>query len=446
MIGDVRIFDLTSRLAAALDRAGQRLGYAMRGLWATAQVRFNLAGAAPRSALVGAPVIPTVRYRDVPAAVDWLCRAFGMQVHRVVADANGAPRYAELTVGSGMLMVAPIEDTAFGKLMVQPDEIGGVETQVCYLCVGNARAHYARAKAAGAVIVIDPEDEANRGRGYSCRDPEGHVWNFGTYDPWSSLARPVAAPRWSFGRAQQGVAAVVLLALAATMVAELVPQPSARAGTAVVAAHAPAAPPLGAPAGLEAQAPAAAEEPRQEPLPTAVAAAVAPALAPPLAAPAAAPATANVDMPARGEAPTPDHPAISDKAQEHRAALAAAQSAAAEARVQLVAVRDKLAEAAREAGAVRARLAETQRAKLVAERAAAEARGRLAAAQKAAERARAQAARERSRRLAADRAARIRARRPARAGRTRQRTWCYSPYASGQPARDGGRLVGFCRG
>src|SRR4030095_9359123 len=76
----------------------------------------------------GAPLIPTVRYRDVPAAIAWLCKAFGMQEHRVVADQNGVPCYAELTFGGGgMLMVAPIEDTAFGRLMVQPDEIGGVE-------------------------------------------------------------------------------------------------------------------------------------------------------------------------------------------------------------------------------------------------------------------------------------------------------------------------------
>jgi len=24
------------------------------------------------------------------------------------------------------------------------------------------------------------------GRGYSCRDPEGNAWSFGTYDPWKA--------------------------------------------------------------------------------------------------------------------------------------------------------------------------------------------------------------------------------------------------------------------
>jgi hypothetical protein len=45
---------------------------------------------------------------------------------------------------------------------------------------------YRRAKAAGAKIVLDINDEDYGGRGFSCRDLEGHLWNFGTYDPWES--------------------------------------------------------------------------------------------------------------------------------------------------------------------------------------------------------------------------------------------------------------------
>ena len=46
--------------------------------------------------------------------------------------------------------------------MVQPDEIGGVETQISYLFVEDARAHHARAKAAGAEIVLDIDVESQR--------------------------------------------------------------------------------------------------------------------------------------------------------------------------------------------------------------------------------------------------------------------------------------------
>ena len=159
----------------------------------------------------GASVIPTVRYRDVGAAVEWLHEAFGLEPHRLVKDSRGAVLYGELTFGSGMVMVAPIQDSPLGKLMVQPDEIGGVETQICYLFVEDARAHNDRARAAGAEIVLDIETETNGGRGYSCRDLEGHLWNFGTYDPW--VLKPAAARKAPRGR-RKVLLAVLLLAAA----------------------------------------------------------------------------------------------------------------------------------------------------------------------------------------------------------------------------------------
>ncbi len=164
----------------------------------------------------GASVIPTVRYRDVPRAIEWLCNALGFEEHRVVTDKTGAVRFAQLTFGSGMVMVAPVQEFAFGRLMVQPSEIGGVETQICYLFVEDANAHHARAKAAGAEIVLDMEDEVDGGRGYSCRDPEGHMWNFGTYDPWQSAGprssrRPIPAK----GRAVAALLSITLIAAVA---------------------------------------------------------------------------------------------------------------------------------------------------------------------------------------------------------------------------------------
>ena len=46
----------------------------------------------------------------------------------------------------------------------------------------------ARAKAAGATIVMEIDDAAHGGRYYSCVDPEGHLWNFGSYDPFAEPA------------------------------------------------------------------------------------------------------------------------------------------------------------------------------------------------------------------------------------------------------------------
>lgn len=160
----------------------------------------------------GRTIVPTLRYRDVAAAIDWLCNAFGFEKHLVVAGDEGSVRYAELTFGDGMIMLGPVADTAFDKLMTQPDQAGGAETQICYLFVADAAAHRARAGAAGAEIVLDLEDEAGSGRGYSCRDPEGHTWNFGTYNPWKRQS-VTAAPRRGVVRRMGGVARRAALAV-----------------------------------------------------------------------------------------------------------------------------------------------------------------------------------------------------------------------------------------
>jgi len=426
MTGDARNLDGPTPFAAALDGAVVRLKDLLHRLQGAAQARLRPARPVlqpmPNGGLARTSVIPTVRYRDVPAAIAWLCRAFGMRVHRVVTDADGTPCYAELTIGGGMLMVAPIEDTPFGKLMVQPDEIGGVETQVCYLCVANARAHYRRARAAGAVIVLDPDDEANRGRGYSCRDPEGHVWNFGTYDPWvgqsPAQSTALAPARWRPGSLQQGLVTLLALAVAGVLLCEAAPQPTARAGTAAVA------PP-----------PAVSSTDDEESRPK---------------------AGQSAALVVAG-----DHASAPVEAHLHQAALQAAERTAAEARMQLVEARGALEQAEREATAARSQLEETQRARLAAERAAEDARARVAAIHSSAERAREEAAKERAqeraqeraRRLAADRAAAraaTQARRRATVNDMRQRSrWsrslCYSPNASYQALTGPGRLLGFCK-
>jgi uncharacterized glyoxalase superfamily protein PhnB len=85
-----------------------------------------------------------------------------------------------------MIMLGSVSksDSEWGRLIKQPDEIGGAETQSAYVIVADADAVFARAKAAGAEIVLDIKNEDYGGRGFSCRDLEGHLWNFGTYDPW----------------------------------------------------------------------------------------------------------------------------------------------------------------------------------------------------------------------------------------------------------------------
>lgn len=131
-----------------------------------------------------ATIIPTLRYADAVSAIDWLCRAFGFETHLVVPDDDGGIAHAQLTFGNGMIMLGSIRDDEFGRMIKQPTAMDGAETQSPYLIVEDVDAHCKHAKAAGATIVMPPEDQPHGGRFYSCRDIEDHLWNFGTYDPW----------------------------------------------------------------------------------------------------------------------------------------------------------------------------------------------------------------------------------------------------------------------
>ena len=127
--------------------------------------------------------IPCLRYEDAHAAIDWLCEAFGFKKHLVVPADDGGVAHAQLVRGESMVMLGSARDNEFGALCVLAEDAGG-STQSTYFVVDAVDAHYRQAVAAGAEVVIEIRDEDYGGRGYSCRDPEGHVWNFGTYDPW----------------------------------------------------------------------------------------------------------------------------------------------------------------------------------------------------------------------------------------------------------------------
>lgn len=131
-----------------------------------------------------ATVIPTMRYKDAVTAIDWLCEAFGFEKHLVVPGEDGTIAHAQLVFGNGMIMLGSARESEFDSLHKLPNDVGAV-TQSAYIIVQDADKHYAQAVAAGAEIVMDIKDEDYGGRGYSCRDPEGHVWNFGSYDPWA---------------------------------------------------------------------------------------------------------------------------------------------------------------------------------------------------------------------------------------------------------------------
>ena len=133
-------------------------------------------------------IIPNLRYADAPRAIDFLCEAFGFERKVVyLSEQNlSVVQHAQLVWQDRMVMVYSINDTEFARAanMRTANEAGG-PTVGLYLIVEDVDVHAERARAAGADIIMEPRDEDYGGRGYSARDPEGNVWSFGSYDPWS---------------------------------------------------------------------------------------------------------------------------------------------------------------------------------------------------------------------------------------------------------------------
>jgi uncharacterized glyoxalase superfamily protein PhnB len=134
----------------------------------------------------GSTIIPALRYRDAPAAIDWLCKVIGFEKKAVYEGPGGTIGHAELTLGSGMIMLGSQKDDAYGRGFKTPDELGGVETRSVYIVVPDANAVYERAQAAGGVLVRPIQDTDYGSREFTVKDPEGHSWSVGTYDPWKA--------------------------------------------------------------------------------------------------------------------------------------------------------------------------------------------------------------------------------------------------------------------
>ena len=133
----------------------------------------------------GSIIIPTIRYKDAPAAIEWLCNAFGFEKHLIVPGENETIAHAQLNFGNAMIMLGSENDNEYGKFIKTPKDLNGINTQAPYIIVEEIDKHYQRAITGGAKIILDLKDEDYGGRGYSCQDPEGHIWNFGSYNPWT---------------------------------------------------------------------------------------------------------------------------------------------------------------------------------------------------------------------------------------------------------------------
>ncbi|HKT04791.1 MAG TPA: VOC family protein [Rugosimonospora sp.] len=127
------------------------------------------------------PVIPFLRYRDSNAAVDWLTAVFGFEPVVVAKDDHGKVVHASLRFGSGAVMIGPAGD---GPLDVRsPLDLPATSQGVYVYLADGVAAHYKQATEGGAEVVLPLADMDYGSTEYTVRDPEGHIWSFGSYLP-----------------------------------------------------------------------------------------------------------------------------------------------------------------------------------------------------------------------------------------------------------------------
>ncbi|EYS90559.1 glyoxalase [Cupriavidus sp. SK-4] len=115
-------------------------------------------------------------YKDPLAALDWLERAFGFERVMVIRDQQDQLVHSEMRFGDSYLMVG----SEWADYTASPASIGGKNTQTLHVHLQEGLdQHCERARAAGAVILREPQDEFYGDRTYTARDTEGHVWTFG---------------------------------------------------------------------------------------------------------------------------------------------------------------------------------------------------------------------------------------------------------------------------
>ena len=119
-------------------------------------------------------IIPYLAYADAPAAVEFLCKAYGFEAGVQMEMGDGVLGHAELHLGANVVFLS----TAFAEMgHASPKDLAAVHGQVM-IYVDDVDAHYEHARAAGAEIAEEIADQFYGDRNYRTVDPEGHHWIF----------------------------------------------------------------------------------------------------------------------------------------------------------------------------------------------------------------------------------------------------------------------------
>lgn len=126
---------------------------------------------------------PSMRYLDAREAIAWLERVFGARTIAAHDGPGGEPAHVEMSLAGNTFMFG--QDRPDGYAVRSP-KVAGTLTGGVYVVLPDAAAVdalHARARDAGATIVLEPYDTDYGSHDFSATDLDGHIWRFGTYRP-----------------------------------------------------------------------------------------------------------------------------------------------------------------------------------------------------------------------------------------------------------------------
>ena len=130
-------------------------------------------------------IIPTLRYQDPNTAAQWLCDILGFEKHLVHPEDGARIIHAQLTRGDDMIMLGGTRDDEFDRHVILASSIENKSSQSPYIIVDDVKSLYEHCKKNDVEIAYEFRKEEYGGESFSCKDPEGNLWNFGSYNPWA---------------------------------------------------------------------------------------------------------------------------------------------------------------------------------------------------------------------------------------------------------------------
>jgi uncharacterized glyoxalase superfamily protein PhnB len=121
---------------------------------------------------------PYLMVKDADAALDFYQRAFGFEKREAVKGQDGRTQHAEMAYREAIIMFSP---EAPEKGYKAPGTLGIESTTSLYLYCDNVDALCARAKAAGARVMMEPQDSFWGDRYCLVTDPDGNRWCWATW-------------------------------------------------------------------------------------------------------------------------------------------------------------------------------------------------------------------------------------------------------------------------